>query len=169
MNTEKRGVILVGHGGIPKGCPQELVTKLKRLEAQRRVANLPPSQEELELDHKIRQWPRTAETDPYQAGFEAVAARFRVQLNGALFAVAYNEFCAPTLEESVEALIKQGAIHVVVTTTMFTPGGSHSEVEIPEILDQLRPKYPGLEIRYAWPFDLELVANTLAEQVKRFS
>ncbi len=52
---------------------------------------------------------------------------------------------------------------------MFTPGGSHSEVEIPEILDHLRPQYPGVELRYAWPFDLKLVANTLTEQVKRFS
>jgi sirohydrochlorin cobaltochelatase len=165
MAANKRGVILVGHGGIPKGCPQELVTKLKRLEAQR----LPPSAEELELDTKVRQWPRTAETDPYQAGLETIAARLRTQLDGALFAVAYNEFCAPTLEESVESLIKQGATHITVTTTMFTPGGSHSEVEIPEILDQLRPQYPGVELRYAWPFDLQLVANTLAEQVKRFS
>jgi sirohydrochlorin cobaltochelatase len=73
------------------------------------------------------------------------------------------------LEESVEALIKQGATHITVTTTMFTPGGSHSEVEIPEILDHLRPQYPAVELCYAWPFDLELVAHTLAEQVKRFS
>ena len=50
MTAGTRGVILVGHGGIPKGCPQELVTKLKRLEAQRRAAKLPPSAEELELD-----------------------------------------------------------------------------------------------------------------------
>lgn len=169
MAARTRGVILVGHGGIPKGCPQDLVTKLKRLEAQRRAAKLPPSVEELELDAKIRRWPRTAETDPYQAGLEAVAAGLRARLDGALFAVAYNEFCAPTLEESVEALIKQGATHITVTTTMFTPGGSHSEVEIPEILDQLRPQYPDVELRYAWPFDLQLVANTLAEQVKRFS
>jgi sirohydrochlorin cobaltochelatase len=169
MAAIRRGVILVGHGGIPKGCPQELVTKLKRLEAQRRAAKLPPSAEERELDTKIRQWPRTAETDPYQAGLETVAARLRAQLDSPLFAVAYNEFCAPTLEESVEALIKQGATHITVTTTMFTPGGSHSEVEIPEILDQLRPQYPDVELRYAWPFDLQLVANTLAEQVKRFA
>ena len=53
-----RGVILVGHGGIPKGCPAEMVTKLKRLEAQRRAANQPASAEELELDGKIRHWPR---------------------------------------------------------------------------------------------------------------
>jgi sirohydrochlorin cobaltochelatase len=52
---------------------------------------------------------------------------------------------------------------------MFTPGGSHSEVEIPEILEQLRNQYPNIVLRYAWPFDLQLVANTLAEQVKRFS
>lgn len=169
MNDSIRAVVLVGHGGIPKDCPQNLVTKLKRLEAQRRAAKLPPSTEELEIDSKVRQWPRNAETDPYQAGLEAVAARLRAQLDGALFAVAYNEFCAPTLEESVESLIKQGATHITVTTTMFTPGGSHSEVEIPEILDQLRPQYPGVELRYAWPFDLELVATTLAEQIRRFS
>ncbi|MDH4328907.1 MAG: CbiX/SirB N-terminal domain-containing protein [Nitrospira sp.] len=169
MSVLKRGVILVGHGGIPKGCPQELVTKLKRLEAQRRAAKLPPSTEEIELDTQIRHWPRTAETDPYQAGLETVAARLRAQLNGALFAVAYNEFCAPTLEDSVEALIKQGATHITVTTTMFTPGGSHSEVEIPEILDHLRPQYPGVDLCYAWPFDLQLVANTLTEQIRRFS
>lgn len=168
MAVTTRGVILVGHGGIPRGCPQDLVTKLKRLEAQRRAAKLPPSVEELELDNKIRRWPRTPETDPYQAGLETVAARLRAQLDGGLFAVAYNEFCAPTLEESVEDLIKKGATHITVTTTMFTPGGSHSEVEIPEILDQLRPLHPGVELRYAWPFDLQLVANTLAEQVKRF-
>lgn len=169
MATQQHGVILVGHGGIPKGCPQELVTKLKRLEAQRRAAKLPPSAEELELDTKVRQWPRTAETDPYQAGLETVAARLRAQLDGALFAVAYNEFCAPTLEESVESLIQQGATHITVTTTMFTPGGSHSEVEIPEILDQLRPQYPSIELRYAWPFDLGHVANTLAAQIQRCS
>ena len=169
MATVVRGVILVGHGGIPKGCPQELITKLKRLETQRRAAKMPPSPEEIELDAKIRRWPRNAETEPYQAGLETVAARLRVQLDGALFAVAYNEFCAPTLEESVEELIRRGATHITVTTTMFTPGGSHSEIEIPEILEQLRKQYPDVVLRYAWPFDMNLVANTLAEQVKRFS
>jgi sirohydrochlorin cobaltochelatase len=168
MATVRQGVILVGHGGIPRGCPQDLVTKLKRLEAQRRTAKQPPSVEEIELDTKIRQWPRTPETDPYQSGLEAVAAQLRANLGDVLFAVAYNEFCAPTLEESVEHLVKKGATHIIVTTTMFTPGGSHSEVEIPEILDHLRPQYPGVELRYAWPFELSLVANTLAQQVQRF-
>jgi sirohydrochlorin cobaltochelatase len=169
MATDQRGVILVGHGGIPKDCPQDLVTRLKRLEAQRRAAKQPPSSEELELDQKIRRWPRTAATDPYQSGLEAVADALRPHLNGALFAVAYNEFCAPTLEEAVGDLVGKGATHITVVTTMFTPGGSHSEVEIPEILDHSRPQYPGVELRYAWPFDLRLIAKTLADQLQRWS
>lgn len=169
MPAAIQGVILVGHGGIPKDCPSELVSRLKRLEAQRRAASMPPTREERELDEKIRRWPRTKESEPYQAGLEAVAARLRTQLNGALFTVAYNEFCAPTLEESVEELIKKGATEITVTTTMFTPGGAHSEIEIPETLDQLRTRYPAVTLRYAWPFDLNLVAKTLAEQIGRFS
>ena len=168
MAAVVRGVILVGHGGIPNGCPQELVTKLKRLEAQRRAAKMPPSPEEIELDRKIRQWPRTPETDPYQSGLESVAAQLRANLGEVLFAVAYNEFCAPTLEDSVKELIKKGATQITVTTTMFTPGGSHSEVEIPEILEQLRKQYPDIALRYAWPFDMNLIAAMLATQVKQF-
>ncbi len=91
-----------------------------------------------------------------------------LNLGEVLFAVAYNEFCAPTLEESVEELIKKGATHITVTTTMFTPGGSHSEVEIPEILEQLRKQYPDIVLRYAWPFDMKLIAAMLATQVKQF-
>jgi hypothetical protein len=58
MSDLKKGIILVGHGGIPKGYPADLVSKLKRLEAQRRAAGQPMSAEELELDTKIRTWPR---------------------------------------------------------------------------------------------------------------
>ena len=169
MNDARKGVILVGHGGIPRDCPQDLVTRLKRLEAQRRAAKQPPSAEELELDQKIRRWPRTKASDPYQSGLEAVGAVLRPHLNGTLFALAYNEFCAPTLEEAVEDLVKQGATSITVLTTMFTPGGSHSEVEIPEILEQLKPQYPTVELRYAWPFDLQLIAKTLTEQLRSWS
>jgi sirohydrochlorin cobaltochelatase len=164
-----RGVVLVGHGGIAKDCPGELVSKLKRLEAQRRAAGTIPSAEEQELDATIRRWPRTADTDPYRAGLEAVGAALRPLLNGALFALAYNEFCAPSVGESVEDLISQGATHITVVTTMFTPGGAHSEVEIPETLARLRSKHPGLELQYAWPFDVHVIAKTLSQQVKHFS
>ena len=163
-----RGVVLVGHGGIAKDCPAELVSKLKRLEAQRRAAGTIPSAEEQELDATIRRWPRTAATDPYRAGLEAVGAALRPLLNGALFALAYNEFCAPSVAEAIEDLIRQGATHITVVTTMFTPGGAHSEIEIPEILHGLRARHPEIAIQYAWPFDASTIAQILNEQVRRF-
>jgi sirohydrochlorin cobaltochelatase len=171
MDKERimRGVVLVGHGGIAKDCPAELVSKFKRLEAQRRAAGTPPSAEERELDATIRQWPRTAATDPYRAGLEAVGAALRPLLDGALFALAYNEFCAPSVEESIEDLIRQGATRITVATTMFTPGGAHSEIEIPEILHGVRARHPEVSIQYAWPFDTSMIAQILNEQVRRFT
>ena len=169
MAAAVRGVVLVGHGGIAKDCPAELVSKLKRLEAQRRAAGTRPSLEEQDLDATIRRWPRTDASDPYRAGLEAVGAALRPLLDGALFALAYNEFCAPTVEESIERLISEGATHIIVATTMFTPGGAHSEFEIPEILHDVRARHPKVAIQYAWPFDVRVIAETLFQQVKRFS
>ncbi len=169
MDDARRGIVLVGHGGIPADCPPGLVTNLKRLEAQRRESGGPPTTEELELDRRIRHWPRTKETDPYQAGLESLAAHLRPLVTEQFFAVAYNEFCAPTLEEAVQDLITEGARDITVVSSMLTPGGSHSEVEIPQTLQQLRERHPDVVLRYAWPFDLKAVARMLADHLDRFS
>lgn len=164
-----KGIILVGHGGIPKGYPADRVSKLKRLEAQRRAAGQPMSAEELELDTEIRTWPRTPETDPYQAGLEALGAKMRPMVNGDLFTLAYNEFCGPTLQQAVEDLIKQGAQTITVVSTMFTPGGSHSEYEIPEEMEELRSQHPSVTLKYAWPYDLSQVSKMLVEHIGQHS
>jgi len=169
MSDLKKAILLVGHGGIPKGYPQELITKLKRLEAQRRATGAPMSAEELELDTKVRTWPRTPQTDPYQAGLEALGAAMKPFLNGVLFGLAYNEFCGPTLADAVEDLIRQGARSITVVSTMFTPGGSHSETEIPEELEELRRKHPGVTLTYAWPFNLVKVSKMLVEHIEQFA
>jgi sirohydrochlorin cobaltochelatase len=168
IEARKRGVVLVGHGGIPTDYPREPLRALTALEAKRRASGGDPTPEELALDRQIRTWPRTPRNDPYQAGLESLAAHLKASLNGDLFAVAYNEFCAPTVEEAVEALIAEGAREIRVVPSMFTPGGSHSELEIPETLAQLRRKYPEIDLRYAWPFDLNQVASMLAAQLTRF-
>ncbi len=168
MSDTKKGIILVGHGGIPKDYPGDLVSKLKRLEAQRRAAGQPMSAEELELDTKIRTWPRTPESDPYQAGLEALGAQMKPMVNGAFFSLAYNEFCGPTLQEAVEDLIKQGAQSITVVSTMFTPGGSHSEYEIPEEMEELRHTHPEVTLKYAWPYNLSHVSKMLMEHIAQF-
>jgi len=167
MSKINHGVVLVGHGGLPSDCPGELISKLMRLESQRRKNNLPPSDEELEIDGVVRNWPRTAETDPYQAGLEAVAKNLQSNLDKAHLEIAYNEFCAPTLQEAVQSLVEKGFSEITIISTMFTPGGSHSEVEIPEEVNELNKIYPKVKIDYAWPFDLEHVAIFLSDHIEK--
>ncbi len=165
--TDVDAVVLVGHGAVPADCPRDLVTRLKALEGRRRATGGPMGDEEAALDARIRTWPRTSATDPYGAGLEALAASLRPLLGSARLVVAYNEFCAPTLEEAVAKLAATGARTVVVVPSMLTPGGVHSEIEIPETIERLRASHPTLALRYAWPFDLTAVARLLAEQVRR--
>lgn len=164
----RRGAVLVGHGGIPTDFPRERVSRLKALESKRRANGHPMCSEELELEQSLRSWPRTPDTDPYQAGLEALAEHLRAILPDRRVVVAYNEFCAPTVEEATETLVLAGALDVVLVPSMLTPGGSHSEVEIPSIVDALQASYPDVSIRYAWPFDLARVARLLADQLTRF-
>jgi sirohydrochlorin cobaltochelatase len=160
-------VILVGHGGVPTDCPRALVSRLKTLESQRQASGRAPSAEELDLDRRIRHWPRMPQTDPYQHGLEALAAALRPLLHGASLALAYNEFCTPSLEEAAEALIAAGVTSIAVVPSMLTPGGVHSEIEIPATLERLHQCYPSIVFHYAWPMDLNLVARMLAEQLRR--
>jgi sirohydrochlorin cobaltochelatase len=165
MKAYKKGVILVGHGAAAKDCPRELVTRLKALEAQRQRTGEGPSQEEIELDTRVRRWPRTPQNDPYKAGLQALADHLRPMLNGLLLEVAYNEFCTPTLEEVVERFIEGDVRQIFVIPSMMTPGGVHSEVEIPAILKRLQVHYPAVQFRYLWPFDLASVARLLSEHL----
>lgn len=164
----KTGVVLVGHGAIPKDYPRHQVAHMRALEARRRQSGEPPSAEELELEHRLRHWPRTRQNDPYQAGLLSWAEALQSLLPGVSLALAYLEFCAPTLEETVERLDAEGIAQVLVVPSMLTPGGVHSEVDIPVILERLRRRYADLELRYAWPFDQQLVACMLAEHLARF-
>jgi len=153
----------------PKRLPaRDLLTKQKSLESQRRASGTPPTPEESALDGRIRHWPRSPQADPYQAGLQALAGHVKAALNGELFAIAYNEFCAPTVEEAVEGLIAEGAEEIVIVPSMFTPGGGHSETDIPETLAALRTTYPEVTFRYAWPFNLGEVASLLVQQLRRF-
>jgi sirohydrochlorin cobaltochelatase len=159
-------VVLVGHGGVPRDFPRAELQRLKALEGERRARGTEPTDEERVLERKIRTWPRTPATDPYQAGLEAVAATLRPKLGAVHVVVAYNEFCAPSLDDAVTELVSRGARCITVVPSMLTPGGVHSEVEIPETLAALRRRFPGVDLRYAWPFDADAVAELLALQIR---
>lgn len=168
--SQFEAILLVGHGGIPADAPPELVAELKQLEgARQRRGDTQMSVRETELDNAVRQWPRTRETDPYKYGLEAVAKKLASRIGERRLVVAYNEFCAPSVDDAIASLAREGASKITLATTMFTPGGSHSENEIPTIVHQARRAHPSVEIEYAWPFDLDAVADFLSAHIVRSS
>jgi sirohydrochlorin cobaltochelatase len=167
MNTTE-AIILIGHGAVASDTPKALVTELKALEAQRRAQGLSEmSKREAELDKLIREWPRTRETDPYKWGLETLAEKLKARLRDRRLVIAYNEFCAPSLQEAIKGLVEEGIQRITLLTTMFTPGGVHSEIEIPQTLQTLRQRCPNVILEYAWPFDLEYVADFLIGHLER--
>lgn len=162
-------LVLVGHGAIAKDCPRDLVRQLKALEGRRETTGTPPTADEQALENRIRRWPRTPVTDPYGAGCEQLLQLLRPLLPEMALKLAYLEFCAPTLEEVLEDLQRTGVQTVLVVPSMMTPGGVHSEVDIPHLVAQLQTSYPEVTLRYAWPFDLTQIAQLLADHVQQFA
>lgn len=162
-------LILVGHGAVAKDCPRDLVRQLKTLEGQRQMTGTPPTPEETALEDRIRHWPRTPTNDPYAAGCEQLMEQLRSLLPEMTLKLAYLEFSAPTLEEVVEELWQSGVATVLVVPSMMTPGGVHSEVDIPQIVEQLQTAYPQMTLRYAWPFNLAKMAQLMADHVQQFT
>ena len=169
MEDIKKAVILVGHGGLPSDMPSEIVEKFMRVHKGRIKAGGPITEHEIELDTTIRKWNRTPENDPYKTGLESLAAHMEPMLEGHILRTAYNEFCYPAIEDAVEELAKESAKKIIIVTTMITRGGSHSENEIPEELSALSLKYPGIDIQYAWPYDMDVFALFLTTHIKAFN
>jgi sirohydrochlorin cobaltochelatase len=160
VTSTKPAVVLVGHGGVPADCPPALISELKRLEAEAHRGK--PSPRYFEVDAQVRTWPRTPETDPYKAGLEAIAEALGKKQPGKLVLTAYNEFCAPSLQEAVEAAIAAGCTEIQIISTMYTRGGIHSETEIPQIVAALSKKHPRVTLKYAWPFSVDAIGDFLA-------
>ena len=171
VRTERVGIVLAGHGVPATDCPPQLVGELMGLEwsgshhggdaaggVGARIA---------ELDARIRSWPRTGQNDPYKAGLERLAEVLRPLLSDKIFAIGYNEFCSPSVPEAIHQVIREGASRVLVIPTMLTPGGVHSEQDIPRSLEKVRADHPGVSIDYVWPFDLQEVARLLAHHIEK--
>ena len=161
-------VVLIGHGGTASDTPRALISELKRLEGERQARKEPAmSPREAALDKQVREWPRTPETDPYKYGVEEIARSMAPKLGGRRLVTAYNEFCAPSVEDAIEGLVAEGFERIVLISTMFTRGGLHAEFEIPAIVLETRKKHPRVTIEYAWPFDPGFLADFLAAQLSR--
>ena len=171
MSADQLGVVLIGHGAPATDTPPQLIGELMGLEWRPGACpgghHHAPGSRGAELDAQIRNWPRRNGNDPYKAGLERVAQALASLLPTKRFAIGYNEFCRPTIAEAVEQVIQQGARRVLVIPSMLTPGGIHSEVDIPHALKAIRAAHPDVAIEYVWPFSVEEVARLLASRIER--
>ena len=169
MENPKQAVILIGHGGLPSDIPKELVEDFMKVHKQRVRTKTAITSKEKDLESIIRNWERTPESDPYKSGLEKLAVHLAPKLEHYILKTAYNEFCFPSIEQAADQLAEENVTEVILITTMITPGGSHSESEIPEEVDALRLKYPNMNFQYAWPYDLDIFSNLLSEHIITFS
>ena len=118
----------------------------------------------LELDAKMRAWPRTAQNDPFYAGSQELAVQLSEATSREVI-LGFNEFCAPSLNEALSHAIARGVEKVIVLTPMMTRGGEHAEVDIPDAVKTAQAQHPEIPIIYAWPFRVSEVASFLAKQI----
>lgn len=163
-------LVLAMHGLTPSNFPPSEKAEYFRLRNQRGGAgekNLDSTAQQrlLELEEKIRNWPRTASNDPYYQASIDLAAALK-QETGFDTLIGFNEFCAPTIEAALEQAAKQRPEQVIVMTPMMTRGSGHSDVEIPEVIRRVQIRFPAVPIHYAWPFDDKVIAKFLSDQIQ---
>ena len=167
----KTVIVLAMHGMPPNNFPQKETLDYFMLHS--RLENMPgpppPNMQNQfeELDSKMRNWPRTQENDLYSYTSNELAevlskqTTFRVVLG-------FNEFCSPSLDEAFEEALKHEPDKIIVITPMMTPGGEHSEKDIPDAIERAKKKNPDVKFSYVWPFNISKIAAFLAEQIKDY-
>lgn len=167
MGHDRFAVILVGHGGIASTTPREFVNEFRSLERERLTrGETAPGGRESELDRIIRSWERTPDTDPYKFGLEELVVALKRELGTVRILAAFNEFCAPSVDEAIDSLAAEGFPRIRVLTTMLTRGGSHSEKDIPATLERGRKRHPDVRIEYVWPLDPTRIARFISDYLR---
>ena len=77
---------------------------------------------------------------------EAVARAVRQKQPGALGACAYLEWSTPSLEESCQSLIAQGAQDISILP-LFLGVGKHAREDLPELATQMAARWPTISFQ----------------------
>ena len=160
-------IVLAMHGVPPKDFPRYELAEFFGLYLHlEHKGELPPDrrQKHDKLQKKLQEWPRTPNNDPYFHSSQKLAKELSI-ITSCEVIVGFNEFCKPSIIEALETAIAKNPPKILVITPMMTPGGEHSEVDIPAAIEHIRKRHPAIKIKYIWPFDLSKVAKFLADQI----
>ncbi|MHA1951916.1 MAG: sirohydrochlorin chelatase [Candidatus Thorarchaeota archaeon] len=161
-------IILAMHGAPPNDYPHSDLMDFFKLHMahDHGSSGFPPMmhQKHEELHNKMRAWSRTADNDPFWDASQKLAEELS-KVTGNDVLVGFNEFCGPSVDEVLEKAVQSGSEDIIVITPMMTPGGEHSEIDIPNSIKRAQERHPSVFFRYAWPFNRSAVATFLAEQL----
>jgi sirohydrochlorin cobaltochelatase len=165
-------IVLAMHGAPPNDFPQREMAEMfglhARLEHADGLERATLERRHVELDAKMRSWPRSAQNDPFYVGSQELAKHLN-STTGYDVIVGFNEFCAPSLDDAFDQAATRAIEKIIVITPMVTRGGEHAEVDILSAVRRAQDRYPRIPILYAWPFETSAVAQFLAAQIDRFA
>lgn len=168
----KSVIVLAMHGSPPLDFPKQETMELFNLHA--RLGHTDGSSDDplrerfIQLEEKMRNWPRTVENDPFHNASLRLAHELE-QTAGCTVFVGFNEFCAPSLDQALEQAAQNKPEKILVVTPMMTRGGEHAEVDIPQAIQRAQAQFSHIDFRYVWPFEPEEIAVFLASQIQRFN
>jgi sirohydrochlorin ferrochelatase len=163
-------VVLAMHGGIPKDFPKEELKLFRELHKKGDSGNQQAHDQAHQLEVKLRNWPRTKDNDPFYWGALQIKNAMENMLPYPVL-LSFNEVSAPSIEDAIaKAVSELNPKTILVITPMLTPGGRHSEKDIPAAIERAKKKV-GVKktiIEYVWPIPVEETAQFLIEQIKAY-
>ena len=79
---------------------------------------------------------------------------------------AHMELAAPCIEESVDVMADNG-INEIIMIPYFLYSGIHIKHDIPEIIEELKQKYPQINFKFGNPIGFEpVIADILIRRAK---
>ena len=159
-DTKKVAVIIVGHCSIPNDYPR--IKEYFKLHDK-------GGKEFEKAEYEMVHWPRNENNDAYWAGFMKVVKEVERTNKYSSVHPAFNEMCAPTVDEALNEALKTNPDEILVTSIMLTPGGGHSERDIPASIEEFKKKHPNVKVVYAWPYEPADISNVLINQLNKFA
>lgn len=98
------------------------------------------------IDHGSRETAANAQ-------LEALAEQVGARLPGCRVRAAHMEIAGPTLAETVDALVAEGANEIAIHP-FFLAKGRHVREDIPQLAALARVRHPGVTIRITEPLGL---------------